>query len=267
MTVIKKLFASRFSYYILLLYSALFSWWIFLQIGGVGTSKAYFFNWSYGLVGVSASIYGLYVSYKRWGGYRSLMGRALIFLSLGLFMQWLGLQVWSYYNIILKVEVPYPSLADIGYFGLVPLYSIAAYQVAVAAGLKISLRSLESKILILLIPAIALIFSYWLFLKDIGFDLNDPIKTFFDIAYPLGEIIPVSIAIVTLTLSRNILSGSMKKRVWYLAFAFSVQFFTEYLFLYRAGEGTYVNGGFTDLMYLTSYFIMALGLVYFRSYD
>ncbi len=267
MSVFKKLFSNSFSYYILLLYFVIASWWLFLQIDGAGTSKAYLFNWSYGIIAISAAIYGVYVSIKYWGGFRSLIGRAIIFLSLGLFMQWFGLQVWSYYNIILKVEVPYPSLADIGYFGLVPFYAVAAYLIAVASGLKFSLKTHEGKIVVLLIPAIALFFAFWLFLKDVGIDLNDPIKTFFDLAYPLGEIIPVSIAIITLTLSRKILSGTMKARIWYLMFAFSFQFFTEYLFLYRAGQGTYVNGGQTDLMYATSYGIMALGLVYFSSYD
>ena len=103
--------------------------------------------------------------------------------------------------------------------------------------------------------------------RNIGFDIKNPIKTFFDFGYPLGEIIPVSIALFTLSLSRKLLGGKMKSRIIYLAFAFFFQFITEYAFLFTAGNNTYYNGGFNDLLYATSYTIMTLGLISFRSYE
>ncbi len=52
----------------------------------------------------------------------------------------------------------------------------------------------------------------------------------------------------------------MRSRVFMLILAFSVQFFTEYFFLYQSGQGTYINGGVADLLYATSYAVMGLSL-------
>ena len=258
---------SKYFYYLLFLYFVVLCWWLKLNyISGIGTDEAYLFNWFYGLIALSGSIYGFLFSSKFWGGWKSIVGRSMFFLSLGLLSQWLGLQVWTYYNIVIKTEVPYPSLADLGYFGLVPFYSLGAFMLALATGVKFSLSSLKGKTIAVVIPLFAFGFAFVLFLRDIGFDLTNPLKVFFDIAYPLGEIIPVSIAFVILGLSSKFLGGRMRARVYYLIFAFSFQFVTEYLFLYKAGNGTYVNGGLTDLMYASSYLIMGLGLVAFRDH-
>ncbi|MBI4225693.1 hypothetical protein HY612_01125 [Candidatus Roizmanbacteria bacterium] len=264
--MVKTILKNKLTYWILLLYLIVSSWWIKLQFIGLGTSEAYLFNWFYGLIGLSGAIYGIKISYDKWGGWKSIIGRGLILLPFGLLGQWFGLQIWTYYNVIAKVEVPYPSLADLGYFALIPAYTIGAWMFAHASGAKFSLKTRSGKLWALLIPFVALILSYALFLKDIGFDLSNPIKLFFDIGYPLGEIIPVSIALFTFTLSRNLLGGSMKSRILYLVFAFFFQFLTEYAFLYTAGAETYVNGGWNDLMYATSYTIMSLGLIAFNDY-
>lgn len=232
-----------------------------------GTDESYIFNWSYGLIGLSGAIYGIITSYQKWGGWNSVIGRGLILLPVGLIGQWFGLQVWTYYNVIARVEVPYPSLADFGYFLLIPAYTWGALMFAEASGAKFSLRTNAGRIVAFLIPLLILAIGYFLFIQDIGIDITSPLKTFFDFGYPLGEILPVSIALFTVTLSRNLLGGNMKNRILYLTGAFFLQFLTEYIFLYQAGSETYVNGGFADIMYATSYTIMSLGLIAFRSYD
>lgn len=266
--MLKTILKSKFTYWIVFLYLLTLVWWVYLQLGHLTNStQAYLFDWFYGLIGLSGTLFGIYISFKKWGGWGSILGKGLILLSLGLLSQWFGLQVWSYYNIIAKVEVPYPSLADAGYFGLIPAYTLGALMFAMAAGAKFSLRTKKGKIGALFIPLIALAVAYALFLKDIGFDSSNLVKTFLDFGYPLGEIIPVSIALFTLTLSGSLLGGTMKSRILYLAGAFFFQFLTEYAFLYTAGASTYINGGWNDMMYATSYAIMSFGLISFRSYE
>lgn len=262
-----SIFKNKVSFLILGLYVIILLWWIKLNLSGVPKEEAYLFNWSYGLLPLIGAFYGIFKVSKTWGGYKSILGKGLILISLGLLGQWFGLQIWTYYNVFLKIEAPYPSLADAGYFSLVPFYAFGALMFARAAGAKFSLRTLTGKITAIIIPSIMLLVAYGFFIKDLGFDMSNPIKTFFDFGYPLGEIIPVSIAIFTFFLSKQFLGGKMKTRILYLALAFSFQFITEYAFLYRATAGTYYNGGFVDLMYATSYAIMSLGLISFRNYS
>lgn len=265
--MLSSILRSKFTYWILTLYFISIFWWLRLQItSSVGTSEAYIYNWFYGFIGLSGGIYGLLVAAGKWGGWGSMIGKGITFLSAGLLAQWFGLQVWTYYNIIASVEVPYPSLADIGYFGLIPAYTAASLVFAIASGAKFSLYTLYGKLWGISIPIVALTFAYAIFLKDVGIDFNDPLRTFLDLGYPFGEIVPVSIAMFTLTLSRSFLGGIMKSRILYLIVAFFAQFITEYTFLYMAGKELYVNGGISDIMYPTSYTIMILGLVAFRNF-
>lgn len=266
--MVKTLVVSRFAYWILFLYLIVLVWWIKLYVSGsTDTSEAYLFNWFYGLIALSGAIYGIKIAVNKWGGWGSVLGRGLILLPLGLLGQWFGLQVWTYYNVILKVEIPYPSLADLGYFALIPAYSLGAWMFALASGAKFSLRTSGGKIIALFIPLIAVAVAYALFVKDIGPDFENPLRMFLDFGYPLGEIIPVSIALFTLTLAGSLLGGVMRGRIVYLVGAFFFQFITEYAFIYTSGVGTYVNGGWNDLMYATSYAIMSLGLISFKNYD
>lgn len=265
--MVATLLKSKFTYWILFLYLLVLGWWIYLQTQDIATNNAYIFNWFYGLIALSGAVYGINVAIKRWGSWSSVIGKGLVFLSLGLLGQWFGLQVWTYFNVIAKVEVPYPSLADFGYFSLIPFYALAAWMFAQASGAKFSLKTNGGKLQALFIPLIAILIADILFIKNIGLDLSDPLKTFLDFGYPLGEIIPVSIALFTLTLSRNLLGGSMKNKIILLVGAFFFQFLTEYAFLYTAGIETYINGGWNDLMYATSYTIMSLGIITFSKYD
>ena len=263
----KTIFRTKFTYWILLLYGVLVLWWLRLQtMHLVNTPESYFFNWFYGFIALSGALYGIYISATKWGGGRSVIGKGLVLLPIGLLSQYIGVQIWFYYNVIAKVEVPYPSWADIGFFGLIPAYTLGALMFARAAGAQFSLRTAVGKVIAAVIPAGALVLAYAMFLKNVGIDSSQPLKTLLYFGYPLGEIIPVSIALITFTLSRKLLGGTMKGRIMFLIWAFSFQFLTEYAFLYAAGAGTYVNGGLNDLMYGTSYAIMSLALISFSDY-
>lgn len=265
--MIKTILRNKFTYWIIFLYGIEFLWWIRIQFLGLHNSEeSYFFNWFYGFIAISGALYGIYISNKKWGGWKSIIGKGLILLPVGLLSQAFGVTLWFYYNSILKIDVPYPSWADLGFFGLIPAYTAGAWMFALASGAKFSLRTSGGKLYAFFIPLVSLVVAYGLFLKNVGFDLSDPIKTFLDIGYPLGEIIPVSIALFILTLSNKFLGGTMKNRILFLTGAFFFQFLTEYAFLYTAGAETYINGGWNDLMYATSYTIMSLGLIAFTDY-
>lgn len=240
-------------------------WWIWLFASGVKeSSQNYYFGATYGLICLFGGIIGLTISAK-WGGLSSIIGRAIICLSLGLLTQEFGQLIFSYYNIFLHVEIPYPSLADVGFFGTIPFYIYGISLLAKAAGSKFSLKIVTNQIQVIILPIILLTVSYLVFLRNYEFDWTNPVRIFLDFGYPLGEALYISIAILTYSLSRNLLGGIMKGRILFLVFAFVLQYLAEFNFLYQNSNGTWVNGGYGDYLYFVAYTTMVFGLIRLKS--
>ena len=189
------------------------------------------------------------------------MGRSIIFFSIGLLLQNFGQSVFSYFNLFSQIEIPYPSLADVGYFGSLLFYIFGIISLMKVAGVGVKWRNFVGKIQALLIPALMLVFSYTFFLRGYEPDWSAPLRMFLDFGYPLGEAIYVSIALLTLLLSRNILGGIMKRPLVFVMIALIAQYFAEFNFLYQASRLTWLNGGYGDYMYMIAYFLMAISLI------
>lgn len=256
---------SRFAAKLALAYFVLLTFWwgsIFVRFGSNTSSEHYIFAGTYGLVCFWGVLYGFSHS-RRWGGFKSVVGRALIFLSVGLLLQEFGQLVFSYYNIFLKVEIPYPSLADVGFFGSIPFYVWGIILLAKASGIGFSLQRLRNRLQIVVIPVLMLLLTYYFFLKDYEFDWSPPLKVFLDFGYPFGQAIYISLAIETFTLSRRFLGGLMRSKILLVLLAFVGQFIADYNFLFQSSRGTWQNGGYGDYLYFLSYFLMTLGLIAF----
>lgn len=216
------------------------------------------FGHSYGVLAVWGGIWGLVIS-KHWGGFKSLIGRALIMFSLGLFFQEFGQLAYSYYIYVLHVDIPYPSLGDVGFFGTIPFYILGSLFLAKAAGVNVSLNQFFHKMQAILIPVCMLGIGYYLFLRNYAVDLSNPLVVFLDFGYPLGQAIYLSIGILTFSLTRNILGGVMKTKVMFFILAFVAQFLAEYIFVYF--QSYYYAASFIDYFYLISYFLMTMAIL------
>lgn len=249
----------------LLFFGLMTVWWVILFLSGAKeTSQNYLFGATYGLICLWGGGWGLIIS-RKWGGFSSTLGKAIIILSFGLLAQEFGQLAFSYYNIFLKVEIPYPSLADVGFFGSIPFYIAGTLLLAKAAGAKFSLGAVVNKMQAVIIPAAMLGISYLVFLRNYQFDLNNPLKVFLDFGYPLGEAIYISTAILTYSLSRKLLGGVMRSRILLLIGAFVVQYAADFNFLYQNSQGTWINGGYGDYIYFLAYFVMTLGLIQLKT--
>lgn len=237
-------------------------WWVVIAflLKNESVSANLFWAASYQLMALFGGIFGSFVS-RSWGGFKSTLGKTIAFFSIGLFLQVLGQSVFSFYNLVLKVEIPYPSLADIGYFLSIPFYIYAVLLLGKASGAGLSFKSINKKLQAVLIPVAALALSYFIFLKGYEFDWSSPLRIFLDFGYPFGQAIYVSLALLVFMLSRNFLGGAMRPKVLIVLFALIVQYIADYNFLYQAQHGTWVNGGYGDYIYLLAYFIMSLALI------
>src|SRR3989344_2953142 len=79
---------------------------------------------SYQLIAWFGAICGFYFS-GLWGGWKSLVGRANLAFAIGLLAQSFGQSVFSYF-FYMGIDTPYPSIADIGFFGSIPFYIYGA---------------------------------------------------------------------------------------------------------------------------------------------
>lgn len=199
-----------------------------------------------------------------WGGMKSLFGKAILMFSIGLFLQEFGQLAYSYYANILHIEIPYPSIGDLGYFGSIPFYAYGAWLLARTSGIKFQVQSTLDRLKVLFFPIALLVGSYVLFLRGYEFDWSNPLVVFLDFGYPLGQAIYISIAILTYVMCRKMLGGIMRSRIILVLIAFLLQYVADFTFLYQNSTGTWSGGRINDYMYLVAYTAMTIAVLELR---
>ncbi len=239
------------------------AWWISFQsvLDKQGTSINWFEN-TYGLVALFGAVVG-FIASKKWGGHKSILGKSLFFFALGLFAQEAGQLISSYYTQVAKVGLPYPSWGDLGYFGSVILYIIAAFYLAKSMGVKFNLKKSGYKAIAILLPVVLLAVTYRVLLHNHQYDTSKPLTVFLDIGYPMGEALYLSIGIVAYLLSRKLLGGVLKPVILVVIFALLVTYIADFTFIYMINKSSYVPGNYDDLFYLISYFVLSSALISF----
>lgn len=238
-------------------------WWLYMFFTGV--TEGAMITWFlliYPLPTLFGGIYGMQVA-KKWGGIRSVFGRSILFFALGFLAQTAGQYLYNYYQIHLGIEVPYPSIGDLFYFGSVLLYVVGAYELAKVAGLSLSVKTFKGKLIGILIPLAVLILMYLVMLKGYEPDMSNLFIVFLDFGWLIGQAIYLSIAMLALMISKDILGGIMRKPIMLLIVALMAQFFADFYFSYEASREIirYYPGGFTDYVYALAYILMTFALV------
>jgi hypothetical protein len=240
-------------------------WWLAIQFWfHSDTNQLDLFTISYGVMAVLGAIFGFGIS-ERWGGKKSLIGKAIWYFSLGLLLQEFGQLVYTYYIYIRHVEVPYPSLGDAGFFGSIPSYVYGTLILAKASGVHFSLKSTINKIQVVVIPLIGLGLSYYVFLVGYNFNWSNPLIILLDFGYPFGQVIYIIVALLTYLLSRKILGGIMRSKIFWILAALVVQYIADYIFLFQASRGKWAISGISDYIYFCAYFFMAFALLQFKT--
>lgn len=237
-------------------------WWIVLRFMNLPTDSEQNQLWAavYGLIALWGGISGILIS-RKWGGTHSVMGKSMLLFAIGLLFQEIGQIIYSSYIYFFKIDIPYPSIGDLFFYGTIPLYIIGIIYLAQASGVRILKQSITQKVQAILIPLGMLLFSYYFFLQGYEFDWSQPLKIFLDFVVPFGQAVYISLAILTYMLTKRVLGGVMKNKVLFILIALIVQYVADWTFLYQASRGTWYAGGINDYMYLVAYFLMTLGLL------
>jgi hypothetical protein len=255
---------TRSSAFILGTFVCVILWWYSLQVTGkVNTLSNYNWNLAFNILPFAGGLFGIFRAYK-WGFLKSIFSKALFFLSLGLFSWGIGNVVWAYYNLALQVAVPYPSLADIGFAFSYPLFGIGMFYLSIATGARYGLRTLLGKLQIVLLPVIAFVVAYYFFItiarEGVLTTGEDFLKTFFDIAYPVGDVIVLSLAFLVYGLSLQFLGGRYRAPVLIILAGFVLEFIADFSFSYTTTVGYYYVGSYPDLLFTIALFVLGFGL-------
>lgn len=249
--------------FVLFLFAILCIWWLVLHlcIQNVSSEALQLWGASYQILAWFGAIMGLVYS-RRWGGLKSMVGKVMLAFSFGLIFQSFGQTTYSLYVYALHMPIPYPSIGDVGFFGSIPFYFYGAFLLAKIAGAKAVLRSYSHQLLAIVVPIALLCLSSFFFLQGYVFDNTQPLKTFLDFGYPLGQALYVSMALLAFLLSRNILGGMMRLPLLFFILALISQYLSDFTFLYEASKDIYYSGSFVDFMYMFSYLIMSIALIH-----
>ena len=227
----------------------------------------YLYSFLFGLIpffsGIAAMIYA-----EMWGGLKSAVGKALFFIGLGIFCWGCGENIWSYYNVVLNVPAPYPSLADLGFAPSIFFYGLGAIYLSKATGAQFALRNKTARAFAMLAPFVILGISYYILVTIarggvLVSDGGNILKTLLDIAYPLGDFVGLTVAIVVSSLSFKYLGGRYVWDIYAILLGLLVMFVGDTIFSYTTTVGTYYNADFGDLVLATGVFLLSFGVLGF----
>lgn len=259
--------------FIIAYYIFILVWWTYTYFINLHPeSNVFVYQFAFGLIPLFGGIAGIYRS-KKWGMFNSKVGLALFFISAGLVTWGIGQMFWAlYYNWLLQIEIPYPSLADIGYILSWPLWTIGTINLSYATGAKFSLKNVKGRAFLYIIPLLLIAISYYLLIVVARQGLlsdfeGGAYKIFFDLAYPIGDVVILSLAVLVYGLSFSYLGGKFKWPIIAILLGFLVNYIVDFSFSYTTTNGTYFNGHWVDILFPTAMALIAFGVNSFDTKD
>lgn len=212
----------------------------------------YYYNAGYALLYLFGAGIGMFGAMRV--STKTTIGKALLYLGLGQAAYAIGLIFWVYYNLIVHTDVPYPSLAD-GFFllGFIPFMTIGCLYVLTIYHQILSPRRLIEAGLIFVVVG-AIVFGF-LNTPDISSGVT-PAAKFFNILYPFGDSILLTLAFLALRAS----GGKLQAVLLLLVIGFFFQVSGDLIFSYRTSQELYWNGDIADVCYTLSAILLGLGI-------
>jgi hypothetical protein len=201
---------------------------------------------------------------RGFGGFGTAVGRAVWLISLGGVVWGIGNFVWFVYN-VRGTEAPYPSIADVGYLGMLPLAAVGLFSLTRVVGVSRAwiLRSTAIAIAALMVtghftlPQIELLgFSYgksWLFDPSYTF-----LPRFISALYVACDVVLITFAAVLALNARKAAGGLFFQPVLAVVGAMIAQYAGDLLFFHRVAYETYYNADISDGLYAVSMVLIAV---------
>ena len=169
----------------------------------------------------------------------------------------LGMVIWTWYESILGHEVPFPSAADAGFLGAVPL---GAAALLTFSSTPRRLASVLRALLDGLVIAASLLFVSWALVLGPVFRAGAESiwAEVISMAYPLGDVILMTIALVALARQRH---AGTKAILWLFSGALIGLAVSDSAFVFLTLNGNYVSGSYVDIGWFVGYGVILLAAV------
>lgn len=149
--------------------------------------------------------------------------------------------IWTFYEVVLGKEVPFPSLADVAYLGSVPCLLLGMVALTAPGGRRVRLRvGLEA----LAVVAAAGAISWHLVLRPIMATDAPVIEKFISGAYPIGDLV---LLFGIMASWPRIRPGAAGLVIGVLSLALIGFLFSDSLFAYLSTRDSYVSGSYVDV--------------------
>ena len=181
------------------------------------------------------------------------MSHVYLSYSLGLFFWVLGESAWTLYSILLRVAVPFPSIADLFWLvGYIPLLLALLMQawpfrewftLRKQIVLGLGMFAMAALMLSGTVPFVAQ-------------QYRDSLALVVGVAYPVLDTVLLSVAIPVFILFRR---GTYWRPMLFVLVGIVLQLTGDLLFAQSALSGSYYPGSPSDLVFDFSYLMLALG--------
>ncbi len=228
-------------------------WAILLDIRGeTNTIFNYLYNVGYSGLYLFGAIVAGVGAWK--SGKGSLLKKALGFLSVGLLGQTIALWMWTYYNIVLQIDRPYPALLDVFYLILVPALLASFFYIFKIYQVKIQRGMIRESFLVFALALLA-VFT-WITPPDVSAQ-SPLLVNAVNIFYPLSDVVLLLFAFVLYRIS----GGVFQKSFTFLSLALLFQTAGDFAFSYREVRDLYWNGDMSDILFTVAAFLFSYSMI------
>ncbi|MEM1552925.1 MAG: hypothetical protein QXH03_09710 [Candidatus Bathyarchaeia archaeon] len=171
----------------------------------------------------------------------------------GLFLWFVGEAIWAGYALVLGVELPYPSIADVFWIsGYIPFF-IALYLYVKLFGSALTKKTFA---LSMIITAALTILVTSVLLTPVLTAEENPTAVVIDFTYPILDLTLFSVALLGLIIFWK---GKLGKSWLLIKVAISLNACADILFSWTTAQGTYYSGHMLDILFDLAYlfFLMA----------
>jgi hypothetical protein len=251
--------------YILALTLLLFVWWAWMAIADIKFKMVnYYWQIALAVVVILFGLLDMLVA-KEWSWLKSKFGQGIFSIALGLVTWGIGQGIFAYYVIQDPSQQSPPNhLLDVFFVSSIPLWAWGMLRLSKATGARYGLRRPWAKVGLVVLALVMLAVSYY-FLVDVargGIEaFQEPFwQAFFDLVYPAGDVINLTLAIAIFGLSWKYLGGMFKRPIMLVLFSFLVIYIGDFLFSFYTGKDEYYAGHWVDLTFLLMAATFGIGM-------